>query len=260
MNMIKLNPTYFFETKNDLLKQKVSANAENTSYYVDGREVKGDPDILWQDECYIADINKIYRFGREWGGGESTQDNIKYYETMTELENDTTRVYPAICYVKEYDKVYFLKDKNNIPTYHNWNFSTDKFINLGTVTENAIVDDLTLNATSTQTIVIQTSKTAVTIDDESFTHRLSLSRTANADGCTLSFNLKYGDDVSIYLYGAQNRILRMWNKTYGGEVLHDFYTTASYSKLTYHHLGEDTTVVLGSTNSGIDLYAIKINA
>ena len=141
-----------------------------------------------------------------------------------------------------------------------WNFSNSIFNSLGTISTTKIINGLTINATSSGTVVIDAS--AQTIDNISFTHRLKLNGTGSANYRSLKFNIAGDCTIDIYLKSAnssESRTLRIDYGAFNSSNNQSISATSSIAKRTISYTGNATTVYVYGTNGGVNLYGIRIN-
>ena len=141
-----------------------------------------------------------------------------------------------------------------------WNFSNSIFNSLGTISTTKTINGLTINATSSGTVVIDAS--AQTIDNISFTHRLKLNGTGSANYRSLKFNIAGDCTIDIYLKSAnssESRTLRIDYGAFNSSNNHSISATSSIAKRTVSYTGNATTVYVYGTNGGVNLYGIRIN-
>ena len=141
-----------------------------------------------------------------------------------------------------------------------WNFSNSIFNSLGTISTTKTINGLTINATSSGTVVIDAS--AQTIDNISFTHRLKLNGTGSANYRSLKFNIAGDCTIDIYLKSAnssESRTLRIDYGAFNSSNNQSISATSSIAKRTISYTGNATTVYVYGTNGGVNLYGIRIN-
>ncbi|MBP5277242.1 MAG: chitobiase/beta-hexosaminidase C-terminal domain-containing protein [Prevotella sp.] len=143
-------------------------------------------------------------------------------------------------------------------TNKTWNFSEWE---AGDITETKTVDGLTVVATTDKKISIDGNDK--TVDDVKYTQRLKFGGTGAADSRILKFDVTGACAIKIILCSASGdteRVLNIckneWNKdnpmatvpaVAGAPVAH-----------TYNYTGEAATIILGSANSGVNIYAIYV--
>lgn len=91
-----------FDTFNS---QKLSANITNTSYTfgIDGGELDGNPDILYQSIVFIKDTNQIWTHGQIYNCGLSRENfnKLTILRPIDDIVEDEQDVYEGtVCYVK----------------------------------------------------------------------------------------------------------------------------------------------------------------
>ena len=167
--------------------------------------------------------------------------------------------------IMRYNSTYQIKNGDVVllqPKAQNvfWNFSNAEFNSLGTISSTKTVDGLTINATSSGTVVVDAS--SQTIDNISFTHRLKLNGTGSANYRSLKFNITGDCTIDIYLKSAnssENRTLRIDFGTFNSNNYQKTSATASIAKSTISYTGEATTVYVYGTIGGVNLYGIRVN-
>ena len=167
--------------------------------------------------------------------------------------------------IMRYNSTYQIKNGDVVllqPKAQNvfWNFSNAEFNSLGTISSTQTVDGLTINATSSGTVMVDAS--SQTIDNISFTHRLKLNGTGSANYRSLKFNITGDCTIDIYLKSAnssENRTLRIDFGTFNSNNYQKTSATASIAKSTISYTGEATTVYVYGTIGGVNLYGIRVN-
>lgn len=167
--------------------------------------------------------------------------------------------------IMRYNSTYQIKNGDVVllqPKAQNvfWNFSNAEFNSLGTISSTKTVDGLTINATSSGTVMVDAS--SQTIDNISFTHRLKLNGTGSANYRSLKFNITGDCTIDIYLKSAnssENRTLRIDFGTFNSNNYQKTSATASIAKSTISYTGEATTVYVYGTIGGVNLYGIRVN-
>ena len=167
--------------------------------------------------------------------------------------------------IMRYNSTYQIKNGDVVllqPKAQNvfWNFSNAEFNSLGTISSTQTVDGLTINATSSGTVMVDAS--SQTIDNISFTHRLKLNGTGSANYRSLKFNVTGDCTIDIYLKSAnssENRTLRIDFGTFNSNNYQKTSATASIAKSTISYTGEATTVYVYGTVGGVNLYGIRVN-
>jgi len=140
-----------------------------------------------------------------------------------------------------------------------WNFSSSDFNGLGKFTESKTINGLTLLATSDKGLEV--ASTDITIEGVKFSHVLKLGGTGNASYRNVSFAVTGPCTLEVYCMNSGSsgeRTLNIYSGSYGGSTLTTMTATTTASKLSYAYTGSATTLYMGSANSNINLYAIKL--
>ena len=140
-----------------------------------------------------------------------------------------------------------------------WNFSTDDFNALGSITSTTTVNGLTITASSDKAVTVATG--AKTIEGIAFTHVLKTGGTGSAAARSLSFAVTGPCTIEVYLVSANatsERTLNIYAGSYSGTPLTTFTAATTASKQSYNYTGSATTIYMGSANSGINFYAINL--
>ena len=140
-----------------------------------------------------------------------------------------------------------------------WNFSTDDFNSLGTLTAPTTVNGLSITATADKTVVIDESNK--TIGNITFTHRLKTGGTGNASYRNLSFSVTGACTIEVYCSSATSsteRTINVYSDTYGGTLLTTLPAATTPAKQVYEYTGDATTILMGSANSGVNFYGINL--
>ena len=140
-----------------------------------------------------------------------------------------------------------------------WNFSTSEFNSLGTISATTSVNGLTITAASGKEVTVAAG--TKTIDGIKFTHVLKTGGTGSANSRSLQFAVTGSCTIDVYLISANttsDRTLNVYTGTYGGSLLTTLPATTSAAKQTIQYTGNETTIHMGSANSGINFYAINV--
>lgn len=139
-----------------------------------------------------------------------------------------------------------------------WNFSEWE---AGDITETKTVDGLTVMAISGKVVTIDANDK--TVDDVKYTQRLKLGGTGAADNRILKFDVTGACTIKIILCSASGdteRVLNICKDTWSkDEPLATVPAVAGAPVAqTYNYTGEAATIILGSANSGVNIYAIYV--
>ena len=141
-----------------------------------------------------------------------------------------------------------------------WNISDDDFKDLGTITAETVVRDLHIVATSDKTVIID--EAAASVDGQTFTHRLKLGGTGNANYRHLRFDVTGACSITVYLTSSANsgdaRTLNIASGSFGNIISSMPAPAGSVTKQTYAYTGDATQLYLYSANSGINIYGIQV--
>ena len=140
-----------------------------------------------------------------------------------------------------------------------WNFSTSDFTSKDSVTIDAgvTINGLTLGPNM---VLDQSAKT---IDGTAFTHRLKTGGTGSSSKRYFKFDVTGACTIEIYCISSSSstaRTLYMYSGSYGGTKLADITAVSGNTpaKQSYNYTGGAATIYLGSSNGGINLYAINV--
>ncbi|MBR6829187.1 MAG: hypothetical protein IKM83_01045 [Paludibacteraceae bacterium] len=141
-----------------------------------------------------------------------------------------------------------------------WNISDDDFKDLGTITAETVVRDLHIVATSDKTVIID--EAAASVDGQTFTHRLKLGGTGDANYRHLQFGVTGACSITVYLTSSANsgdaRTLNIASGSFGNIISTMSAPAGSVNKQTYAYSGDATQLYLYSANSGINIYGIQV--
>lgn len=79
-------PFKHFDKLSTFNSKKISAISDDTAYYNNGIAVFGDPDILWNDICFIRDEKLIWTHGEFYNDGSNAELDNKITEIEEQLE------------------------------------------------------------------------------------------------------------------------------------------------------------------------------
>ena len=140
-----------------------------------------------------------------------------------------------------------------------WNFST---WDLQTISEKTVIDDLTLYATSSKTIVIDESDK--TVDGVDYSQRLKFGGTGtfDNDGDTariVAFDVTGDCEIYLVLASSSSSAQRTLNVATGADdILTTIVADSIVSSVTYSYTGDATTIYLYSASSGINIYDMQV--
>lgn len=140
-----------------------------------------------------------------------------------------------------------------------WNISDDDFKDLGTITSEITVRGLTIAASAEKAVAV--AESAKTIDGTSFTHVMKMSGSGSAAARNLNFAVSGACTIDIYLISAKSteeRTLNIYSDSYDGTLLTTIPAAGTAAKQTYNYTGGATTIYMGSANSGINFYGIRV--
>lgn len=129
----------------------------------------------------------------------------------------------------------------------------------GDITGSTTNSGLTIVGTSDKKVVVKEGDQ--TISGKDFTKKVDLVGGANASYRYMSFDVSGPCSIDVYFNPKGTRTLALKSGSWSGAVLHNFEgTTDGAVKMSYSYTGSAATLVLGSTNSGIDVYGINVSA
>ena len=84
---IYMKPFKYFDTLTRFNTKKVSTNKNDSAYRIgNGLEIVGDPEILWNDLCFIEDKQMI------WNHGDFFLDLSEIKDDITDIQNTLSGV------------------------------------------------------------------------------------------------------------------------------------------------------------------------
>ncbi|MBR1564632.1 MAG: hypothetical protein IJ650_04725 [Paludibacteraceae bacterium] len=141
-----------------------------------------------------------------------------------------------------------------------WRADDADIKDLGTISENTTVRGLTFVANASNTIVVDASNK--TYDTLSFTHRIKLGGTMKADSRHLRFDVEGDTKVEIYCMSSSSSAVRVMNLAVDSlsNTVKQFegINGSAINYCTYEYKGGPATLFIGSSNSGINIYAVSI--
>ncbi len=143
-------------------------------------------------------------------------------------------------------------------TNKTWNFSDWE---AGDITDTKTVDGLTVMAKSDKVVTIDAN--AKTVEDVKYTQRLKLGGTGAADNRILKFDVTGACTIKIILCSASGdteRVLNICKDTWSKDDPLATVPAVAGAPVaqTYNYTGEAATIILGSANSGVNIYAIYV--
>ena len=145
-----------------------------------------------------------------------------------------------------------------LPFY--WNFSDDYLVGLDTIKTDTILNGMTFRATNSKRMVVASNKQS--IESFKFTHALKMGGTGAETSRNISFGINGPCKIDVYLRSASSsddRVLRVDAGSFGGTQLGLIPALATgVTKSTIDYTGDPTTIYMYSTNSAINIYAIRV--
>ena len=143
-----------------------------------------------------------------------------------------------------------------------WNFSDSDFNGLGIISSETVVRDLHIVASSSAQITIDRS--AKTVEDINFTHRLKFGGAGNETARHLWFDVTGDCSITVYLTSSSGtgdaRTLNISTGSFNNVVSTMSAPAGSVNKDTYNYTGPATRIYLYSAASGINLYGVKLTS
>ena len=236
---VKIDATKVSEYLNDLvLLENVTIEEKDGKYYVG--------DVQLYNGMYVEsfDTEKKENFSSFVGEGKNVKGIAVVYNT-------TYEIYPIEITSQGGGETPQGTDKT-------WNFSEWE---AGDITETKTVDGLTVMAISGKVVTIDANDK--TVDDVKYTQRLKLGGTGAADNRILKFDVTGACSIKVILCSASSsddRTLNIckneWNKDNPLSTMAA--PAGSPVATTYNYTGEAATIILGSANSGVNIYAIYV--
>lgn len=158
-------------------------------------------------------------------------------------------------------------DEDEVVEQHHltWNFSDSKFDDfIGSIATTKTVDNLTLVGKSGGAMTLEANDKYYVVtpgDTIFFSNRLKTGGTGKADQRILTFPVTGACTIDVYLMSgsSSSRTLNVWSGSVSTEnILTALTVPTELTKVTYTYNGSATTIVLGSANSGLSIYAIHI--
>ena len=146
---------------------------------------------------------------------------------------------------------------SNEETTKTWLFSDDNFINLGSVTSQMKIDDLTINASEEKNVNIDVNKTE--IDGVTYNACLKLNGMGNQEYRSLAIDVKGSCKIEMVLMSnneTEDRIAMVCDKD--EKNICNITATKKGSTAIYNYTGESNTIYIQSRNSGINIYKIRV--
>lgn len=144
-------------------------------------------------------------------------------------------------------------------TSTSWNFKNNSFKNLGTISSEVTIDNLTLVATKDLPMKVKSKK--ATIGDISYTYALALGGRGDKNGRSVKVPISGDDTIKVTLSSSSNsspRTLIVANES--GTQLATMNAGTSASTESFNYAGSDSYLWLYSKNSGIDIFKIQVDS
>ena len=145
-----------------------------------------------------------------------------------------------------------------LPFY--WNFSDDYLVGLDTIKADTTLNGMTFRATESKIMVVGASNQR--IENFQFTHCLKLGGSGAATNRHVSFKVNGNCKIDVYCKSASSsadRTLRVDAGSFGGVEVGNIPALGSaISKTTIGYVGEPTTIYIYSSNSAVNIYAIRV--
>jgi hypothetical protein len=140
-----------------------------------------------------------------------------------------------------------------------WRADDEDIKILGTIATNITIRNLTFVATEAKTIAVEGSNKSY--NDLSFTYVIKMGGSMAENARHLKFNVNPGCTIEIYGMSANSsntRTLNICSGTYNNVIQTYDLTGDAINYVKYEYSGPATTILLGSANSGINIYAINV--
>ena len=139
-----------------------------------------------------------------------------------------------------------------------WNFKNSSFKDLGEISSNVTVDNLTLLATSSKTMNVKAE--TVQVDSTEYTYALALGGAGSTSYRSVKVPVSGVDTIKVVLRssGSTERTLVVADSS--GNQLGTIKASPTASLGTYQYSGSSGYVYLYSSASGINLYKIQVDS
>lgn len=139
-----------------------------------------------------------------------------------------------------------------------WNFKNSNFKSLGTLTSTVTVDNLSLIATSSKTMVVK--EDSQTVSGTSYTHCLATGGSGSTSYRAVKVPVSGSDTIKVILMssGSSSRSLVVADAS--GTQLGTLTAGTTASLQSYSYSGSSGYIYLYSSNSGINIYKIQVDA
>lgn len=143
-------------------------------------------------------------------------------------------------------------------TSTSWNFKDTGFNNLGTISSNVTVNNLTLLANNSKTMSVQADSR--TVSETAYTYALALGGTGSTSYRAVKIPVSGTDTIKVICRstGTSARTLAVANAA--GTQIGTITAGTVAAQGTYNYSGSAGYVYLYSTNSGISLYKIQVDS
>ena len=229
---------------------------------------------LTKSEIYTDEVSQIIVTGKTDLDGLTLND-VEYDNSIINIDEETGVITPVaegtstITFTTEaLDGVYkagsanlsiTVKEVPEAPEFGQWNFSEPAFTRYSSITEDITVAGLTIHASSSKSLAIDTN--SKTMDGYNFTHRLKLNGEGSEDGRYLSFEVSGPCTINVYGMAASSsatdRNLIVTSGSFGGTELYNAPILGDQLYKVTLEVTEATTIYVYSNNS-INLYGIFV--
>lgn len=155
-----------------------------------------------------------------------------------------------------FTSITFLPDSIKADSTTTWTFGDSAFNNLGTISSNVTVNNLTLNATSAKTVKVLSK--SMTLDGTSFTHYLALGGAGNTSYRSVKIPVSGACTVKVALMSSGSSTRTLIVADQNGSQLSTMSAGTSLAYGVYQYTGSQGSIYLYSAGSGINLYRIQI--
>lgn len=138
-----------------------------------------------------------------------------------------------------------------------WNFKDADFKNLGKISSNTTVNNLTLTASSSKTMEVKSD--TVTVSGTQYTYALALSGTGSTSSRSVMIPVSGACTIKVVLRSSGSSARTLVITDAKGNQLGTLNAAADASLGTFNYTGSAGNIYLYSSNSGINLYKIQVD-
>lgn len=164
----------------------------------------------------------------------------------------------ALCAVTAVTSVFVYNNNKDVQaSSSSWNFKSNNFKNLGTISSTKTVDGLGLIATSSKKMSVKAEN--ATVSGTKYTYALALGGTGSTSYRAVKVPVSGASTLKVVLASSGSSTRNLVVADSNGKKLTTLSATKSAALQSYSYKGSAGSLYLYSTGSGIDIFKIQVD-